>query len=612
MFLLPAVLGPLIILSATASEHWAQLAHNRPLFFWSCLASLALIGCHYLVFTISPDVSFIPSLLLACLPLWGLSVSLLKNPQQLWVFLTLLVGCFALFTTGDFLYDQQRAHAPLRDPGNYLTLLYLVGIPWLLFAVRRKWSILISVLAASLIFVCTLAMLATHMRFGMLVVGGMLSVLLLAMLFRFDLKKMSVLVAAISIAAALVTYTVLDLPSLASTFSESSAAVNEQNPRMLIWQSTLQAVVEVGGINGTGLYTFSLLYPLFRSPLEQGTSGILVHNDLLQFVLEGGIWLALPLLLLFAGVSFNLFRRVVLQRSIDMQSGILLALVVAFVHSSLNFVFYVLPLVILVGVMLAMATGRGAESGSSSSQAPIKGLLAYRVCKTAFVGLLAINILFLCLDVLSIGVFSGNKLVPGASLISSNATSMQTYAQWAQTLNARRGVPVFVEARLLEQKLDQSPSPLLMSQTDLAYRTAIGKDPWNLAVRISYVQFRNRYFPDPDARVGQESDLYKAFNLNRTNLNMNLMLYRWHETYGSVAQQKEIAANIVLWCELMGRDPAAESTFREIEDWATSHQFAELADAAQKCQAWPQRATGGGRKKTWFMRWMESTRGSAG
>jgi O-antigen ligase len=126
-----------------------------------------------------------------------------------------------------------------------------------LFAVRRKWSILISVLAASLIFVCTLAMLATHMRFGMLVVGGMLAVVLLAMLFRYDLKKMSVLVASVSIAVALVTYSVLDLPGLASSFSENSAAVSEQNPRMLIWESTLQAVVQLGGINGTGCGDFA-------------------------------------------------------------------------------------------------------------------------------------------------------------------------------------------------------------------------------------------------------------------------------------------------------------------------------------------------------------------
>ena len=534
---------------------------------------------------------------------------MVKNPQQLWVFLSLLITCFAVLTTGEFLYDQQRAHAPLRDPGNYLTLLYLIGIPWLLFVVRREGSTLTSVLAACLIFAFALSMLATHMRFGMLVVGGMLSLVLLAMLLRYDLKRVSVMVAAGAIAAALVIYTVLDLPGLASSFSTGTAAVNEQNPRMLIWQSTLQAVIELGGVNGTGLYTFSLLYPLFRSPLEQGTSGILAHNDLLQFVLEGGIWFAIPLLLLFAGVFFNFFRRVVLQRSIDMQSGILLALVVAFVHSSLNFVFYVLPLVILVGVMLALTTGRAIESGNLANQVLSKKLLPFRVGKTAIVGLLAINVFFLCLDVLSIGVFSGSKSVPGASLFSSNAATMQAYAQWAQSLNARRGAPVFIEARLLEQQLAQSPAPLLMSQTDLAYQAAIDKDPWNPAVRMSYVQFRSRYFTDPAARAAQESNLYDAFNLNRTTLNTNLMLYRWHETYGSAMQQREIAANIVLWCELMGRHPAAESTFREIEVWATSSQFSELAAAAHKCQSWPQRSTGGGRKKTWFMRWMESTRG---
>ncbi len=605
MFMLPAVLGPLVIIMAAPMAVWIQVAQERPVFFWSCLASLALIVGHYLLFTISPDASFMPSILLACLPLWALSVSLLKNPNQLWLFITLLVTCFVLITSVEFLLFQQRAHAPLRDPGNYLTLVYLVGIPWLLFSLKRDWGRGATVLSAALIFMFAVAMLATQMRFGMLVVVGMLSCGLLAILFRFEANRTSVVAASAAIFMALAAYTALDLPGLVSSFAENSTAVSEASPRLLIWQSALQALTELGGVNGTGLYTFSLLYPLFRSPLEQGTSGVLVHNDLLQFALEGGVWLALPLFCLFAWVAFGLFRRIVVQRTLGMRSGMLLALAVAIMHSSLNFVFYVLPLVILVGVMLAITLMPVLQVGATTQ----KTSLPLRISKYALVTLLVLNIFYLCLDVLSNAVFAGNKLVPGASVIASDPAATRSYVQWAQKLNARRGLPAFVEARLLEQELGASPTPLLMTQTDLAYKAAVDKDPWNPAIRLSYVQFRNQYFTDAASRAAQESALYDALNLNRANLNTNLMLYRWHQTYGSVTQQQEIAANIVLWCELMARHPDAELIYSEIEVWAGSNGLSELAERAQRCRAWTQRDAGGGRKKTWFMRWMDSTRG---
>lgn len=611
MFLLPAVVGPLVIIMSTPMAVWIRAAQERPVFFCSCLGSLALIVGHYLIFTISPDASFMPSILLACLPLWALSVSLLKNPNQLWLFITLLVTCFVLITSVEFLLLQQRAHAPLRDPGNYLTLVYLVGIPWLLFSLKRDWGRWSSVLSAALIFMFAVAILATQMRFGMLVVVGMLSCGLLAFIFRFDVNRTSLVAASAAILMALAAYMLLDLPGLASSFAENSTAVSEANPRLLIWQAALQAVTELGGINGTGLYTFSVLYPLFRSPLEQGTSGVLVHNDLLQFALEGGVWLALPLLCLFAWVAYVLFRRIVLQRLLGMRSGMLLALAVAFVHSLLNFVFYVLPLVIVVGVMLALILAPGltqvpVNQGGADSE---KTILPLRISKIAVVCLLILNIFYLCLDVLSNAVFAGNKLVPGASLIASDPAATRSYVQWAQKLNRRRALPAFVEARLLEQDLAASPTPLLMTQTDLAYQAAIDKDPWNPAIRLSYVQFRNQYATDAASLAVQESALYDALNLNRANVNTNLMLYRWHQTYGSETQQQEIAANIVLWCELMARQPGAEPIYNEIEVWAAGQKLTELAERAQRCQAWTQRDAGGGRKKTWFMRWMDSTRG---
>ena len=90
---------------------------------------MLLVLVHHNWFSYSADTSYIPSLVLLCMPLWGLTVMLVAAPRNLWVWLSITVAIFAFVSAVEFIFEQQRAHAPLSDPGNYVTLLGLVWIP---------------------------------------------------------------------------------------------------------------------------------------------------------------------------------------------------------------------------------------------------------------------------------------------------------------------------------------------------------------------------------------------------------------------------------------------------------------------------------------------------
>ena len=63
---------------------------------------------------------------------------------------------------------------------------------------------------------------------------------------------------------------------------------------------------------GIGVFCFPLLYPSFRSLLEQDTAGLFVHNDYVQFLVEGGVPLLLFCSLLF--VALVVRRAIMLVR----------------------------------------------------------------------------------------------------------------------------------------------------------------------------------------------------------------------------------------------------------------------------------------------------------
>jgi O-antigen ligase len=124
--------------------------------------------------------------------------------------------------------------------------------------------------------------------------------------------------------------------------------------RFIIWQGCLE-MIRACPLWGTGLGTFWFLWPPYRSPQDAG-GGYYAHNDYLQLWIEGG----LPLIILLAGLLFAVvisFYRTIKAKDLPQANKIeALALFAGLmglaIHTFFDFNFYIMPTMILAGVML--------------------------------------------------------------------------------------------------------------------------------------------------------------------------------------------------------------------------------------------------------------------
>ncbi len=150
----------------------------------------------------------------------------------------------------------------------------------------------------TLFFLVLFALFTTNSRSGMAAwLGAFAGVVMLSLIKPIYSKKWLLLV---GLGSACIYGLVMYLPIW---FGEASMIrgledIAHLNHRTYIWGATWE-LIKAMPINGYGLGTFSNLYAAER--YEYGSSGVFVHNDYLQLLLEGG-----PVLLglLLAYVAF--------------------------------------------------------------------------------------------------------------------------------------------------------------------------------------------------------------------------------------------------------------------------------------------------------------------
>ncbi|MCX5830442.1 MAG: O-antigen ligase family protein [Deltaproteobacteria bacterium] len=152
-----------------------------------------------------------------------------------------------------------------------------------------------------------------------------------------------------------------ELVSLSATLTGLSQRVMSlENPfaagkdRFLIWQGCLEMIRDYPWW-GTGLGTYWLLWPPYRSPLDT-SGGYYAHNDYLQFWIEGGIPLLIILLGLMSVIAVAFYRTMnakELPQANKIEALSLFAGLMALaIHTVTDFNFYNMPTMILAGVML--------------------------------------------------------------------------------------------------------------------------------------------------------------------------------------------------------------------------------------------------------------------
>ena len=506
LFVLCLVVATLLAaLVAIGPTRLFELAGPYRFGFAVALAMLSYIAVAYR-FSLSADNSFVASWVLSTGPiafLCGLHISGNSAARRnLVLALVVIVVLFAANSAVRFVVIGERAHQPMLDPNNYATLLYLVWIPVAHWHLCREWSD--SPMSAtqrmamfSGAFVIVLAIVATRSRTAMLIVVGALFVWLITAVWkRVSLKVLLGYALATGLAW-------LVGVAVAAANVDSSQKGLEFGSGLAVRRELIASALSmfVQHPLGVGVFCFPMLYPRYRSPLEQDTLGLFVHNDYVQFLVEGGVPLLLLLLLFVASVGRRGLQIVGRPpNSAEFRKfGLALALMAASAHALVNFVFYTLPLLIVVGLMTALLFSNGDKATAQDVRIrPAVGM--------AVIGAGWIMWLYLLLDVATAGVFQNQTSFGIASYVRADQGRMFEYARFAQMLNGNRGIPVLGEAILLYRAAQAEPDSIFLKQEAYEkFHQAISVDPANTLAYVRLSQFLDD-FPLQGERPKGESD----------------------------------------------------------------------------------------------------------
>jgi len=529
---------------------------------------LALSAIGYLIvayrFSISPGNAFAPSWVLAAAPVTFICGSALVPHRAathvLEVLVTALVVGLAGLSAYRFVVFGERAHQPLVDPNNYAALMYLVWIPLVHRHLSRGWRDLSeSPLQQSLVFLSSfalvLALMATRSRTSLIVVGTAIAVWLGLILIkqlsaRRLLSHAAIVALAWAVSVAVVSWA--DAPVKGLGFVGGLSVRGE----------LLRSAFTIFGKYplGVGVFCFPLLYPSVRSPLEQDTAGLFVHNDYAQFLVEGGV----PLLAFLVVFVVLVVRRAVVLTRLDPRAeqfgslGAALALMAVCAHASVNFVFYSLPLGIVIGQLAArLFSPLNAPLAPPAPRAPnIHAPAWWSVITMGWV-----MWLYLALDVASAGVFQSQPSPGFVSSIRGDDQRMLRFARFAQRMNGERGVPALGEALLLYRATRSEPtSRYLWRQTYEQFHHAIAADPWNALSYVRFAQFLDEFPPAGERAPGEsvEELLTAAIGLDRLFVPALDQLLQYYASTSQQAKAYALLRRVVYpWMPRLRRNDSA-------------------------------------------------------
>ncbi len=205
----------------------------------------------------------------------------------------------------------------------------------------------------------SLAIFAAYSRVGNIIfISGLVFISLLALISRQSRKKTG-MVLVVALLAFLVVNSIRNIED--ATNNNEGYTLNTESvgwtQRFAQWRSGLNQYADYP-VTGSGLGTFKVLYPAYRSSGDVHTAGNYVHNDYIQFLAEGG-----PLLLLFAlsliaflawllwGLVFGYLKK---RQPSQLEPIVLIvAIGSVMVHALMNFTLYNLGNQILLGCCLA-------------------------------------------------------------------------------------------------------------------------------------------------------------------------------------------------------------------------------------------------------------------
>lgn len=272
-------------------------------------------------------------------------------PLVLILMALVFIGLYQLFVL------DERPHSIFLNPNSHAAFILLGSLPLtgyllnLLSAqhVRKSSVITISIL----LWLCYFAL--AHSQSRGIILGFVLVLVLMYVLLRKDIawRYFAILLALVISAYLIANISVSsDVAQRLQTLSNPASAGSD---RFIIWQQSWEMLKNSPWI-GIGLGMFWLLYPQYRDPSDS-SGGLYVHNDYLQLWIETGLPGLILLLLTLFVTSTLLIRgiksgQLTAHKKIEVVSMYTGMAAIA-LHSIFTFNFYVLPILILLGLMLA-------------------------------------------------------------------------------------------------------------------------------------------------------------------------------------------------------------------------------------------------------------------
>jgi len=262
------------------------------------------------------------------------------------------------------IYGTRAAH-PLQNPNSLAALLNLALIPVTVFFLAYKgsfWRISFFMLCSVMLLFA--GVLATESRAALSIYALVCALMMFLLAQQGALKWRRVLTLIIVCLLLFAGSIYLNGGAYAERLVALGAINNDGAAlaRLSIWSSALDLFKQNIWF-GTGLGTFYLYYPSVRMPGFDNSSGSWAHMDSLQFGIEMGI---LAPLLFYAFCIAILVRthkalktdRNTSNHALDNRKLMIIAafggLVSVFLHSHVSFPLYILPILIVCGILLAL------------------------------------------------------------------------------------------------------------------------------------------------------------------------------------------------------------------------------------------------------------------
>lgn len=446
-----------------------------------------------------------------------------------------LSACWGI---AEFIVTSRRASGPIIDPSTWdalMNLFFFTALTVYLTDTHRRYRY--AALAGLAIF--SVASFSAYSRVGTVVFFAALAFALLAgSRFRALRARLAIVVGIVVVSFALVNFHA----SLeeAAAHDEGYTLDMEQkgwSQRFAMWRAGWSIYKEYP-VFGSGPGTFKLHYPRYRTHDDLLNFGNFVHNDYLQFLLEGG-----PVLLSFLLAFVGLLLTGLVSRGLRLARGeerelepVLLSIAMGtlLIHALMNFVLYQLQTQMLMGLLF----GRYLHVCGFLSRRKIE-VTSPRLAQAAVVLALAIFAAVPVLDAISSDLVYDQDTIP---LVRDLGDDSQDYLQamsLLSTIRSRNSANRFAMATIYRTSFDHQSDPAssrsLAIATAFEYQAGLELNPYHDRARQYFAEFleQNPWLQEiPEIHVTPEQLYLKGIELYPVYIDRYLLYADYLERQG--------------------------------------------------------------------------------